>query len=79
MDHKTKDKALEAFAQWLEDGMQSDLSPAQEMLNAGVPIFYADESSGEIIREHPDGKKEVVTSLLDENDNSLKLVSVKTL
>jgi len=43
----------------------------------GAPAFYVDESD-ELIREWPDGRKEIITLKFNDSTNSLEITVVRT-
>lgn len=75
---KTFDEMSEGeFAEWDRDFIAAleagDDSAARASLAAGVPIYYAEEDTPAdgVIKEYPDGHRELVT-ILDGNETFLR-------
>lgn len=73
-------KYFDKFERWIETEFNGDESTADEQLKAGHVIFYEnDVNPDELIREYPDGRREVVQTVVSEDNSSFEIVVVREL
>ncbi|OBQ46470.1 hypothetical protein [Halodesulfovibrio spirochaetisodalis] len=73
-------KYFDKFERWIETEFNGDESTADEQLKAGYAIFYEnDVNPDELIREYPDGRREVVQTVVSEDNSSFEIVVVREL
>ncbi|MEZ6855075.1 hypothetical protein [Halodesulfovibrio aestuarii] len=73
-------KYFDDFERWIETEFNGDESTAADQLRAGHVIFYEnDENQNELIREYPDGRREVVKTVVSEDNSSFEIVVVREL
>ena len=71
---------VDEFEKWIEKEFNGDASAAEEQLKAGYSVYYEDESyPGELIREYPDGRREVVQMVIAEDNSGYEIIVVREL
>ncbi|MEZ6855047.1 hypothetical protein [Halodesulfovibrio aestuarii] len=77
---KEQQQYFDDFEKWIETEFNGDDSAAEEQLKAGHVVFYENDANpDEVIREFPDGRREVVQTVIAEDNSSYEIIVVREL